>query len=619
MKRRMPRLPSRLAIPASRMETKLAIVFLFLIILPIGLISYISSIRYSDTIEKNTVTYATQLTDRMMSKLDDYMLDMKKISILPSYLAELKDGLKMSNNLYDGKMNRNEDLTDLSPEEQTRTIEIQRKIGSNVNLLNNIKSGTNSFYMFDRYGHVYYETKNQRIRADLSTVYAEWSEKAYAAHGTPVLLSTQEVANSPNAKRYVFTVVRELIDPASYARLGVIALDANISVIENIVKDLDTATKGQTMIIDNDGKVIYDSEKKYLTQNWTRNDLMELTNNSHGSFHSDMDGEPSLTIYKQSSETGWRVLMTIPQEQLMEDATLTRNFTIISASVIMIFALLISLVLVFALTRPMRSLVKLMKEVQTGNMDVVFPVVRRDEMGLVGSAFNRMIDRVKTLISDIVVMEKRKKEAELQSLQTQINPHFIYNTLESIRMTAVLNDDNEVGEMTRLLGKLLRYSIHAGTETVPLEQEWDHLRMYVQLLNYRYGNRFKLELPEDSEIRMNVMKLLFQPIVENAVYHGMDEDKTGMTIKIEHQLEGTDHLFRVMDDGVGMDEDKLSQLRAGLREELAEWDGHGIGLRNVNERLKLRYGEPYGIGIESEPGVGTTVIVRIPQAHMKEE
>lgn len=595
--------------PANRMETKLLIVFLFLILLPIGVISYVASNRYSDTIEANTVTYASQLSDRMMSKLDDYMQDMKKISIIPSYLDEIKEGMKLSNDLYrPAEAGRQLSNTEL----QSRSLEIQRKISNSVHFLNNIKSGTNSFYMFDKYGHVYYETKNQRIRSDLSSVYPEWRDKAYKAHGTPVLVSTQEVSHSPNSKRYVFTVVRELIDPATYDDLGMIALDANISVIENIVQDLDKATKGKTIIIDNDGAVIYDSEQKYLTQSWSRTDLLQQTVNAQGSIHTTQDGQRVLMIYKQSTETGWRVMISIPEKHLMADAVRTRNYTILAAVVTMSFALLISLVLVFALTRPLRALVRMMKEVQTGNMNVVFPVVRRDEVGLVGSAFNRMIDRVKTLISDIVEMEKRKKEAELQSLQLQINPHFIYNTLESIRMTAVLNDDNEVGDMTSLLGKLLRYSIHAGMETVPLEQEWDHLKKYVQLLNYRYGDRFRLQLPADANIPMSVMKLLFQPIVENAVYHGFDETKPNMTIRIDHRIEGADHLFAVSDDGVGMDEDRLARLRASLREPPAEWDGRGIGLRNVHERLKLRYGEAYGIVIDSRLGAGTTVTVRIP-------
>jgi len=617
MRWRMPKRPGRVLRLPERMESKLIVVFLFLVLLPIGALSLLAAQRYSQSIENNTVTYVSQLSDSMMGKLDDYMLDMQKISIIPSYLGEIKDGLKMSNQFYRGQPDAGGDSLTILPSDQQRTIDIQKKIGGSIYFLNNIKSGTNTVYLFDAYGHVYYSAKVLDIRTDLSTVYPEWKRMAADAHGTPVLLSTQEVTPTMSGKRYVFTVVREIIDPSNFETLGMIAVDASIGVIENIVLDLDKVTHGTTLITDDSGRVVYDSERKDdLGRMWPRRDLAAKMTGTQGSFHHIEEGRPVLTIYKQSEVTGWRVLITIPERHLMADARKTRNFTLVTAVVIMSFALVISLVLVFALTRPLRSLVRHMKEVQSGNMNVFFPARRRDEIGLVGAAFNRMIARMKALIEDIYAVEQRKKEAELESLQHQINPHFIYNTLESIRMTAVLHDDKEVGDMTQLLGKLLRYSFHAGLDTVPIEREWEHLRMYVDLLNYRYGKRFELELPDAKTTEgLHVMKLLFQPIVENSVYHGLEESQARMRIRIGFRTEGADAVFDIADDGSGMDETTLAELRASLRlppgEAQAAGGRGGIGLRNVNERLKLRYGEAYGLTVTSESGRGTTVTVRL--------
>ncbi|WP_138495122.1 cache domain-containing sensor histidine kinase [Paenibacillus pinistramenti] len=610
------RLGTRYSQALNRMETKLLIVFLFLIILPIGVLSYLSALRYSSSIENTTVSYASQLSDQMMTKLDDYMEDMKKISIIPSYLGEIKTGLKMSNSHYQGQSEALSGTPSILPGDQQWAIDIQKKIGNSIYFLNNVKSGTNTVYLFDRFGHVYYASKSLYIRSDLSTVYPEWKKLADAANGTPVLVSTQEVTQTANTKRYVFTVVRAIIDPDNYEPLGMIAVDANIGVIENIVKDLDQVTAGTTLIIDDSGRVIYDSEKKYLAQSMPRSDLTRRMSGEQGSFKGEVDGEQAVTIYKQSSRTGWKVLITIPEQHLMEDAVQTRNLTIVTAIIIMSFALLISLVMVFALTRPLRSLTRLMKEVQKGNLDVVFPVIRRDEAGVVGNAFNRMLLRLKALIQDIYEVEQRKKEAELEALQLQINPHFIYNTLESIRMTAVIHDDIEVGDMTQLLGKLLRYSFQSGgTEVVPIEKEWEHLRIYVELLNYRYGNRFELILPDPEETAgMSVMKLLFQPIVENAVYHGLQESNENMVIRIEHSREGKDldHVFRIIDNGSGMSEDTLYELRQSLRSTRYDYPaGRGIGLRNVHERIRLRYGEAYGLSLQSSEGTGTVVTVTL--------
>ncbi|WP_123041177.1 cache domain-containing sensor histidine kinase [Cohnella candidum] len=603
--------------PAERMERRLFVVFLFLIILPIGALGYFSAQRYTNSIEKNTVTYMSQVSDKMISKLDDYMEDMKKISIIPSYVDQIKDGLKMSNRFYESRSMQDGEGADnaeegILPNEELILLKIRAQVESSIYFMNNIKSGTNTVYLFDRYGHSYYVLKNESVRSDLNTVYDTWQAAAHKAGGTPVLLSTQEVSGVASSKRYVFTVVREIIT-TSYETIGMIAVDANIGVIENIVKDLDQATHGTTLIVDDAGRVIFDSEKKYLAQNLSRSDLLRQASGTEGSFHARVDGVPVLTIYKQSPNTGWKVLTTIPEKQLMQDAYRNRNFTLLTSVAIIVFALLISLVLTVALTRPLRSLVRIMREVQNGNMDVMFQVKRRDEIGLVGSAFNRMVARVKALIEDVYMAGQRKQEAELEALQNQINPHFIYNTLEAIRMTAVIHDDTEVSEMAQLLGKLLRYGIGTGSETVPLAREFEHLEMYVTLLNFRYGNKFSLSLPEEPvDLQMPVMKLLFQPIVENAVYHGLDETKPGMKIVISYRTEGPDHVFEVRDDGAGMSPEALAKLRSRLSETAPSSGNGGIGLRNVHERLKLLFGEAYGIGIESELGEGTAVSVRFP-------
>lgn len=404
-----------------------------------------------------------------------------------------------------------------------------------------------------------------------------------------MLVSTQEIDVSAGSKQYMFTVVRDIIDK-SYHSIGTIVVDANIGVIENIVTDLEETTHGTTFILDDNRTVIYDSEKKYLSRSMTDNaELAQVTGNEC-SFRLEVNGEQQLVVYRKSEQTGWLIMITVPEQQLMQDALKTRKITITAAVGVTSFALIISLILIYALTRPLRSIVHLMKQVQTGKLDVVFPVKRRDEASLIGISFNRMMARIKQLIDDIYAAEKRKKEAELERLQHQINPHFIYNTLETIRMTAVLHNDQEVGDMVQLLGQQLRYSIHAGSEVVEIKHEWEHVKAYIELLNYRYGERFVLTLPNDPAAdSIRVMKLLFQPIIENAVNHGFDENKPILHLTIIYAKEGADHIFIVTDDGVGMSAEELARLRRMLDQvQFQGADSGGIGLRNVHERLRLR-------------------------------
>ncbi|MUT65163.1 HAMP domain-containing protein [Paenibacillus sp. NEAU-GSW1] len=598
------------------MEFKLSIVFLVLILLPMGGLSYLSSERYQRSIENNTVTYVSQVSDMMISKLDDYTEDMKKISIIPSYVDNIIDNLKLSNDYYekaaDPEADVNEPTSFSRNAEDYALVGIGEKIRDSIYFLNTIKQGTNTIYLFDNYGHPYSVVRGGGVRSDLYDAYPKWKELASKAHGRPVLVSTQEVAGPNRSEQFVFTVVRAIIGP-SYEQIGMFAVDANISVIAKFVEDLDRDTRGTTLIVDDAGAVVFDSEKKYLGQVLKENELLEKATGLEGSFHGELNGEPVLTIYRQSSVTGWKILITIPEHELTKEALKTRKITELTAILIIGFALIISLVLIFTLTRPLRRLVRLMKQVQNGNLDVVFPVRGQDEIGMVGNAFNRMIMRVKTSMEDVAIAAHRTRVAEIEALQQQINPHFIYNTLEAMRMTAVMNDDAEVSDMALILGKLLRYSIGSGMETVTLKKELEHLDMYVQLLNFRYAEPFRLIYPEQSlDEEMPMMKLLFQPIVENSVYHGLDESKQGMDIRIAYEMKGPDHIFTIEDNGKGMSEDVLQRLRSQLDGPAQPGQERGIGLRNVNERLKLRYGEAYGISVDSRQGNGTKVTIRIP-------
>jgi len=599
--------------PLGRMEFKLSVVFLVLILLPMGVLSYLSSERYQRSIEKNTVTYVSQVSDMMISKLDDYMEDMKKVSIIPSYVDNIMDNLILSNEYYENAA-ENELSGSLGvpqDEESYELLGIGGKIRDSIYFLNTIKKGTNTVYLFDRYDHAYSVVRAGGMRSDLKAVYPKWKKLAVEAHGRPVLVSTQEVAGPNHSGQFVFTVVRAIIGP-TYEGIGMIAVDANVSVIEKFVADLDKDTRGTTLIVDGAGSVVFDSEKKYLGQDLKGSMLLKQATGLEGNFHGELNGVPVLTIYKQSPTTGWKILITIPESELTKEAVSTRKITEWTALSIIGFALTISLVLILALTRPLRRLVRLMKEVQNGNLEVTFPVRGRDEAGMVGNAFNRMIVRVKTSIEDVAAAGHRTRIAEIEALQQQINPHFIYNTLEAIRMTAVINDDPEVGDMAQLLGKLLRYSIGSGMETVTLNKELEHLEIYVKLLNFRYSQPFRIIYPDQPMNDMPMMKLLFQPIVENAVFHGLDETKPGMDIRITYSLQGTAHVFAIEDNGRGMSPEALQRLRNQLDEREPAEQGRGIGLRNVHERIKLRYGEAYGITVDSREGAGTKVAFRIP-------
>jgi len=386
--------------------------------------------------------------------------------------------------------------------------------------------------------------------------------------------------------------------------------------MENQVSELDKVTHGKSLIVDGNGQVIFDSDQKLLAANISNSALFKRATGNKGSFYAQVNGKEQLNIYSASPNTNWKVIISIPVDELTRDVKVTRNATLAATLIIVVLALIISIVLSFALTKPLTQMIQLMKKVQGGDLNVNFRVKRRDEIGLLGHQFNRMLARIRQLIQDIYRIEEQKKEAELQALQSQINPHFIYNTLESIRMTAELNDDVEAADMISILGKLLRYSTSDVTGRTTMSQELGYVRNFVELLNCRYPNRFLLQIDVPPELDdYSIIKLVFQPIIENAAYHGLDDNKAQMNLSIKCEVTETRLLFHIRDDGCGMDKETLEKLNAGLQSDKPPKKSNingGIGLENVHHRVRLHYGEAYGIEVFSEPGRGTDVILSLP-------
>lgn len=604
-----------------RMEYKLLIIFVVYILLPITMLSYISYVRYTHMIQSKTVGYVTELTANLVKKMDNYTHDIQKISTIPAFLNEVPNALNESNNFYQNlsdqnyNMNlNNKDYSNLIPYVESMKIHLQAQIEQSIYFMTDIKQGINSIYIFDKYGNPYYAYKSggQRTNLNLKDSYHSWQNRADKANGSPVLLGTEKFTNTMHRSEYVFTVVKSVIDN-SFENVGIIVIDSDIGVIANMVSELDQTVKGNTYIVDKTGRVIYANEKKYMGTNLRGSKLIQDTSDKNGHRIINLNGKKNLAIYMRSQDTGWEYIVTIPYQQMMLDVRKNQRFTLLITITIITFALLLSIVLSFALTKRLRELMRMMKRVQKGDWDVHFPVKYPDEAGQLGRAFNRMIRQMKDLIRDVYIMEIRKKEAELSSLQYQINPHFMYNTLESIRMTSELNDDLESADMIQSLGKMLRYSVSESSSFVPLSKEMEHLHNYVSLLSFRYPNRFNLNIQPYADIsQIKVMKLLFQPIVENAIYHGLDENKQSLNIGITFQVLQTNIQFTVHDNGMGMEPGKLKQLRDKIKSNKGSDEGRGIGLWNVHERIRLFYGETYGLTIDSSHGIGTTITITLP-------
>ena len=276
-------------------------------------------------------------------------------------------------------------------------------------------------------------------------------------------------------------------------------------------------------------------------------------------------------------------------------------------------ALAIGLLSAAMLSKRIKALVHNMKDVESGKLDTHIVVGSKDEIGYLEQSFSTMCAKLAAYIQNVYVFEIRTKTAELNALQAQIDPHFLFNTLESIRMTAQINKDTQTAKMIHILGNMFRWNIKVKSIVVDLKEEIDYVRAYIELQKLRYNNAFDVTFELGSQIlRLGVLKLTLQPIVENAIQHGMDDMSGEGHIVIAGSITDSKLVLTVTDNGKGMDEEKVQAITATLTRSYEVEPSSSIGLSNVHQRNCILFGEGYGIRIFSSVGMGTQVELTLP-------
>jgi two-component system sensor histidine kinase YesM len=426
-----------------------------------------------------------------------------------------------------------------------------------------------------------------------------WYMNVLMKNNIPVLTSIRRQSFSMDKSTWVISVGQEISD-SSGNNIGVLILDFSYEVIENQLNSLDLGSKGFAFILTQNGEVVFHKDPSYFEEEAYRKKLVEISQMSDG-YDSDMD---LLTHHYELAGTDW-ILVGLSSLDNMAAARRQIFETIIMVAIILLIIVLgSSLIIASKITKPIRALEIAMRNLSTDFSKVPENDRNSYEVESLKNHFNEMIVRIQYLMEGIQEKERYLRESEIKSLYSQINPHFLYNTLDTIVWMAEFGDSEKVIATTKSLAQFFRISLSQGSESITLGEEIEHIKQYMFIQKQRYGDHLKynIECPEDYK-SIKVPKIILQPIVENAIYHGIKElDGVGF-VKI--QVEKNDHqlILNVSDNGVGFDAstEKSSLTKLG-----------GVGLDNVNKRLKLIYGDESGVRIDSKIGVGTEVKIIIP-------
>lgn len=313
----------------------------------------------------------------------------------------------------------------------------------------------------------------------------------------------------------------------------------------------------------------------------------------------------------------WFLCVEVDNAILMKDTQQLLTGLIVIWALVLCIAIISCIILSNSITKPLAKLNKIMKRVENGDLTGQADESGHDEIAGISRAFNQMLSRIKSLMKQIVNDEKDKRSAELQVLQSQINPHFLYNTLDTLQWKAYEYDDEKMVDLIAALSGFFRISLSKGKEFIPISKEIEHVTNYLFIQQYRFSEILDYSIEIDESLNeFYTLKLILQPLIENSIQHGIKPKQLHCQILIQGTRDGNEAVFKIIDNGVGIDEATLAKLRHDLSESK---QGLGYGLYNVNRRCKLIYGNHYGLEIESKLGEGCCVILRIPLAINEED
>lgn len=392
--------------------------------------------------------------------------------------------------------------------------------------------------------------------------------------------------------------------------IGKLVLEIDTSIFYEIIGKINYGEGASVWILDQDNCVIAGQQAE-LTGKMLPEEYRRAIDGTEDITEGIKIGKDSYTFcVSEELSNGWRILTYIPDQYFTSEIMILRNWVLVLITVISILTTFLIVVIAKNLTRPLKNLASSMKEFGQGNFELNCTVTGNDEVAMLSRSFNYMVADMKELINTVYEQKMLKQEAEMKSLQMQINPHFLYNTLDTINWMARIQGMDDIGTLTAALGDLMRYSL-SGKEFVTLEEECLHLRNYLEIQDTRYGDKMKTRFEiEDQVLKYYVPRLLIQPVLENAIVHGV-EDKVGpCEIVISAYQDGEDWYIVVADDGVGMTQEAIEHIWA--EDFSGRKKGHtSIGICNVNKRIQLAYGKEYGIQIQSQLGAGTKVSLHL--------
>ncbi len=571
---------------SSRIYTLFTIV-IFLTIFIMQIVSFRFTIS---TIKNSTLNSNRAILRQLVTQIDKYIIDMKHIALMVNADMDVQNYLTTNDPILAKK--------------------IQARFVSYLDVRDDISS----IFLFSNSGSVITGKPGFKLNPWTNYREKEWYKKTIKAKGRTVVSSSYVQNLIKGRYSWVVSLSREIQSIETGQKIGIILVDLKFNKIKNLCKSLVIGEKGYSFIIDSSGNYVYHPTQQLVYSGIKREPIKPILSLLKENPRTIYQDKKKYYMLDTSDQTGWHIV----------SVSYTSDIAAKWSHVQIIYSLL-GFLLFFAtglatnaisesITKPLRQLQETMKSIDTGEFKKAGNIGETEEIRELSREYDTMVTKIEELMEANVREQEQKRKSDLKALQAQINPHFLYNTLDSIIWMAEMGKNSEVVKMTSALSKLFRTSISKGEELIPIKDEISHVESYLVIQKMRYRDKFDYALSVDKKIlNFFSLKIILQPIVENSIYHGTKEINHPVHVAIRGEEKNNSVLFTIRDNGRGIEPEELRLLNSNeTSREIQKLKHHGVGIKNVNERIKLYFGPEYGLHFESEVGKGTTVTIKIP-------
>ena len=541
-----------------------------------------------------------QLTDAIREE-NQTVINQVNLSV-DSYLRTI---MKLSDSLYYGVVKN----ADLSAEAET--------VNSEITLLyDNNKDSVSNIALLSKHGELLSAVPAARLRTGTDVTGEDWFQNTLN-HPENLHFSMPHVQyifdNSENQYRWVISLSRAVeITQGTSTNQGVLLIDIAYGSLKQLLDNASMGNQGYLYLVNGSGELIYHPKIQLLDAGLARENLDAAADYRDGNYQEAFLGEKRDVAVKSVGYTGWKIIGVTPEKGFSLNSIKTKLFVVFVAAFFVFLLAMINAYISSRITAPIQELEKSVNALEAGELDTKVYMGGSYEIQHLGRSIGDMARRIQELMEDIVTEHESKRKSEFDTLQSQINPHFLYNTLDIIVWMIENEQKNEAVRVVTALARFFRISLSKGKSIIPVRDELEHVRNYLMIQQMRFKNKFTYQIEEEPEVLgLASLKLMLQPLVENAIYHGMEFMDGDGEILVRAGLQDGKLCFLVADNGLGMTEEQVEQILTG-QPHISSRRGSGIGVKNVNERIRLYFGEEYGLSIDSEPDEGTRIRICLP-------